>query len=557
MADLSARLEGQEGRPGFYILKEKEIGGEPQDDGAGRHTIFLDSKRITSFARMEGGITDEGMLSLLTTAEGFRKLVHSVGIAVAAPDANPYIGLTLSFRAECGSCSCRRFSIRGDGAEHVFSLDDLAWPERGMEAEYLLFELPSDRDLAAVTVKLYVNDGFTVPEQVRDAPVDFKGPLYRDLVARSFLSGGNNLRVQKFLRRALDGEPVTVAFLGGSITQGVGAVPIQENCYARRTYEALKERYGENIRYIKAGVRGTPSETGLMRYDRDIARGGAVEPDLVVLEFAVNDGEDETEGVFYESLVRRILSAPNEPAVILLLSVFADDWNLKPRLAAVGYRYQLPQVDLLEAVVPQFDLKPGEGRVISRRQYFYDFYHPSSLGHKVMSDCLLHMLDRIGSQRPDLPADDNVPPYYGADFEKLRFLDRRDIAEGALIMPGSFTGTDEELQRVPQDSDTVNTPVFPYNWMKAPGEEPFVLELDCRRLVLEFKDSGDTRFGKARVAVDGELKRIIDPRNTGWTHCHATVLINGRETRHHRVEISMDPESQDKVFTVLGFGYVK
>ena len=38
---------------------------------------------------------------------------------------------------------------------------------------------------------------------------------------------------------------------------------------------------------------------------------------------------DETKGECYDSLVRKILSAGNSPAVILLFAVFSDDWNLQ------------------------------------------------------------------------------------------------------------------------------------------------------------------------------------------------------------------------------------
>ena len=112
-----------------------------------------------------------------------------------------------------------------------------------------------------------------------------------------------------------------------------------------------------------------------------MGRDGEIQPDLVVVEFAVNDEDDETKGVCYESLIRKILDLPQHPAVILLFSVFANDWNLKDRLAPIGFRYQLPMADVLEAVSPQFT-RPKEERVLSKRQYFYDVYHPTNLDTK-------------------------------------------------------------------------------------------------------------------------------------------------------------------------------
>ena len=79
----------------------------------------------------------------------------------------------------------------------------------------------------------------------------------------------------------------------------------------------------ESVHFVKAGVGGTPSELGMLRFDRDVLRDGTVKPDIVVVEFAVNDEGDETKGVCYESLVRKILTLPWHPAVVLLFAVFA------------------------------------------------------------------------------------------------------------------------------------------------------------------------------------------------------------------------------------------
>lgn len=542
-----------EKRPGFYVLLDTQVGGTPQDDGRGRHSIYISSDRLPSFAQVTGGIKDPAILELLTGVAGFRKLVHSIGVSISGQDGMEVV-FSLMCKGDGGPGSCHSFTFPADGAERVIDLEKLTWSEFDCGLGEFRFEMPTVADMATVSVKCYVNDGFSIPNQDPDPVVDMEGPKYREMIARSFLSAGNNERIQNFLRRAKAGEEVTVAFLGGSITQGAGAVPLQENCYARCAWEGLRQRYGQNIRYIKAGVGGTPSETGLMRYDRDITRDGRVQPDLVVIEFAVNDAGDETEGVFYESLVRHILKSPNRPAVILLFAVFANDWNLKRRLAPIGYRYQLPMVDVLEAVSPQFE---ASDRVITKRQYFYDVYHPSNLGHKIMADCLLYLIDRLDAQQPEQEREDFVPPYYGRDYENLVLLDRKDSIPDAVITPGSFTGIDEDLQMVPLDDDHHNTPMFPHNWMKAAGNQPFSLELTCRKLVLEFKDSGDHRFGKAMVTIDGEKQRILDPREAGWTHCHTTVLFNRQENARHRIEITMAPGEEDKVFTILGFGVVQ
>ena len=37
-------------------------------------------------------------------------------------------------------------------------------------------------------------------------------------------------------------------------------------------------------------------------------------------------------------------------------------------------------VSIMDAVTPQFKQKQGEGRVLSKNQFFYDIFHPSNIG---------------------------------------------------------------------------------------------------------------------------------------------------------------------------------
>lgn len=558
-----APKDPQDRREGFYVLLDQPVGGIPQDDGTSRHPIYLSDTRLVTFAKMVGSVTDEETLRLLTTAEGFRKLVHSIGVSMSAQRPDMEVKFTFSCRGSQGegSGSSHSFCLKTDGVEQVMELGGLEWKDCDTIPGEFLFQMPSVEDLASATVKLYLNDGYHAPDIDPDQPVDFDSPAYREMIARSCLSTGNNHRIKALLDKIRAGEPVNLAFLGGSITQGAGAVPIQQNCYARKTFEAVRDRYapgkGEHLHYIKAGVGGTPSQLGLIRYDRDITRDGTTPPDLVVIEFAVNDEGDETCGVCYESLVRRVLSQPQHPAVILLFSVFANDWNLKERLAPIGWRYQLPMVDLLEAVSPQFVARPGVEQVITKRQYFYDVYHPSNRGHQVMTDSLLYLLDRLDRQQEMPEPGWDFPPVYGGGFTNICLLDKKDCPADANIIPGAFTGTDTDLQCVPLDDRAENTPEFPYNWKKEPGDQPFVLELNCAKLQMIFKDSGNLIFGKAQVKVDGSLVKSCDPLEAGWTHCHATVLLDEEQAQLHRIEVSMAPGEADKTFTILGFAYVR
>lgn len=79
-----APKDPREKRPGFYIMRGKEIAGSPQPDGRGIQFLYQDDGRMVSSARIVGNITDEEILELLKTVEGFRKLVYSIGVSVEA-----------------------------------------------------------------------------------------------------------------------------------------------------------------------------------------------------------------------------------------------------------------------------------------------------------------------------------------------------------------------------------------------------------------------------------------------------------------------------------------
>ena len=345
-------------------------------------------------------------------------------------------------------------------------------------------------------------------------------------------------------------------------SQGAGAKPINTQCYAYQSYLAFRERFakgeGENVHFIKAGMGGTSSELGLTRYEMDVLRYGSVAPDIVVIEFGVNDEGDETEGVCYESLALMAMNGPSNPAVVLLFSVFMSDWNLQERLAKVGYRYDLPMVSVKDAVVPQFY---EEIPVITKRQYFYDLLHPSNSGHKVMGDCLDYLWEQADiAPVADVRVDKDKAPIIGNTYQNLKAFTKQNIhnhSEVILLDVGSFTEQDKELQYVEKDDNAFGLPAFEHNWMHdGKGEnDDFQMTIECKDLLLIYKDSGDQNFGTIEVWLDGKIVKKVDPLKVGWNHCNALIILRSDAVQKHHVAIKMIPEDSNRKFTILGFGF--
>lgn len=560
-----APKDPQKKRSGFYIMVDKIIEATGRLDGTNSQEVYLDEDRLSINANFVGGVQDKEILEMLKTWEGARKLIHSIGVSVTASDDVGNIDFLFCNYGKVnryGGGTKIKVPCTKNGSEVMINFSDYKWNEDDDVVGKIAFEFEKPGLSAKATVKVYLNEPYKVSEIEIDKPVDFKSENYKNMISKSLLNLGNNKRLKNAIKKAERGEDVTIAYIGGSITQGAGAKPINTNCYAYKSYEKFKEMFGkgngENVHFIKAGVGGTPSELGMIRYERDVLRDGKVKPDVVFVEFAVNDEGDETQGVCYESLVKSILSYDYKPAVILIFAVFANDWNLQNRLSPVGKLYDLPMVSISDAVVDQFKLSKDEGNVLTKRQYFYDIYHPTNDGHRIMSDCIVNLLRKTAEN----PVDEHditlhEKPVIGDSFMNMHLIDKKDNKCNAEIISGSFTEIDKDIQCVEMDDNFQGTLQFPYNWMHGPecGDDSFKIKVESRSLLLVFKDSGSLEFGKADIYVDGKLKLTADPKIIGWTHCNAVILYEEKSSCKHEIEIKMADDSKNKYFTILGFGY--
>jgi len=585
---VAAPKDPEQQRAFFYIMRQKEIYVSKQDDGRGIQFLYQSDGRLESSANVVGGVEDEEMLKLLGTVDGFKTLVHSIGVSVELD--NPYDEVTFVFQMYgkedlYGGGANIMATMKGDGSETRVYLSDVEWTQDDDIPGQIKIIMDEPDKSGSLSVRLYLNEGFTAPEQEDDLIVDMGSASYKNMIGKSLVSTGNTQRLARCISRAKAGEDVTIAFIGGSITQGAGATPINTECYAYKAFCSFMDRFGkgDNVHYVKAGVGGTPSELGMLRFDRDVLRDGTVSPDVVVVEFAVNDEGDETKGNCYESLVRKILKLENEPAVILLFSVFADDYNLEDRLIPVGERYDLPMVSVKRAVTPQFYDK--ENRVLTKNQYFYDCYHPTNLGHTIMADCLMNLIETVAEENGESERligvtgnsefslynpDFDAPPAIGASFDDVVLIDKKELEakkqlfSGLIIEEGGFVFTDTVLQSVEMDLNLELTPEFPYNWMydgtkreSVDRGSVFSMKLNCKRLVLIFKDSGEVDAAKADVYVDGRFVRVADPYINRWLHCNPIIIIDGDESAEHLVEVKVQEPDVEKKFTILGFGIVQ
>lgn len=381
-----------------------------------------------------------------------------------------------------------------------------------------------------------------------------KTGAYKTMISRSLLSTGNNFRMKAAIAKARSGKNVNIVYIGGSITEGYKAMDLSK-CYASLSAKSFKALFGQGT-CLNAGMAGTPSTLGMLRYDRDVTRRLKGNPDIVFVEFAVNDGDDPTMGAAYESLVLNILRLPNAPAVVLLFSVFESQWNLQDRLMPVGAHYGLPMISIKDAIVPEL-----ESLTLSGGAFFADSYHPTNFGHQIMADCITAYFKAVDAETA-VSADIAVSstPAIGNQFYGVRMFDKKSVPFGVGVKAGPFASTDAALGNFRYDTARLT---FPDNWSKkesASGKtdpkEPFTLTLTCRNLCLVYKQSAGSDFGSADVFVDGEfVTNVSGYKNGGWNNPYTEVLLDEPAAARHVVTIRMAEGSEAKAFSVLAFGY--
>ena len=205
---------------------------------------------------------------------------------------------------------------------------------------------------------------------------------------------GNHDRLLSVMERADKGDKITVAFLGGSITEGSVASD-DKNCYAYLTYRWWCSTFPDaRIQYVNAGIGGTPSLLGVGRCNEDILD---YEPDVVYIEFSVNDVDLPNVSEIYEGLLRKVLYSKSNPAVVVINNGFYNDGrtvqDVHNKLASY---YGIPAISIVDTLVAC----TLDGR-IPIRDITPDDLHPNDRGHILLAGVIRYVQDKIYNEYLD------------------------------------------------------------------------------------------------------------------------------------------------------------
>lgn len=333
------------------------------------------------------------------------------------------------------------------------------------------------------------------------------------------------------------GRVATVAFIGGSITEMKGYVPL--------TMEALEKRYpGTEFDFIKAGLSSTCSDTGAFRLEKDVFSKGI--PDLLFIEFAVNDNQDghlEKKATVraMEGMVRQAWKKNKKMDIVFLYTANENhcDSYAKGRTPKeisaqekVASYYGIPSVNFAKDV----------GERIAGGEFTFEGefggVHPAPFGCKIYCDHILALFDLCKGMK-------------GRKIEKLPpLLDKASLVNGRFLPP----------EKVKMDSCwTIGLP----DWESLNGVKRAaytflpMLYSDTVGSCFSYDFKGNTiglfltagpDAGKIAYRIDeGKWKKqdLFHPFSAGLHYPYTKILANGLSAGNHTLTVKILPRGED------------
>lgn len=345
----------------------------------------------------------------------------------------------------------------------------------------------------------------------------------------------------RVFNKAENGGPVSIVYLGGSITQGCNATT-EDKRYVNMSAKWWEEKFPKaQITFFNAGIGATTSQFACARVNEHVLD---KEPDLVFVEFSVNDEDDLLFMETYESLVRRLLTNDSVKAVVLINNLFYDTgMNAQGVHNAVGLHYKLPIVSVRDHIFPE--IYKGE---INLSDYTDDMLHPKDIGHKMISDLIINLLETeytyykkigINGQKPELPAKLTACRFENA--KRYQNTNCKPVLEGFIADMHS--------------SDYFSDP-FKDGWTASAKGDSITFTVTGNILMLQWKRAVKHPAPVAYAVIDGkEDKKIMLDANfeeTWGDLCCLTTLTENAGYGCHTVRITVDKEGcQDNDFMLI------
>ena len=367
--------------------------------------------------------------------------------------------------------------------------------------------------------------------------------------------------VGNFLAKLKTGKPVTVAYLGGSITA--------MNGWRNKTTDWLRSaNTNSTVREINASIGGTGSDLGVFRVGHDALR---ERPDLLFVEFATNDSSRRPEEIWrsMEGIVRRTWKQDSSTDIIFVYTItsymandylagncnrsasameqLADHYGIPsicfgPRVAKLLSEGKLAMTPKEKAdAVPKDD--PDRNRKIkelfdkeSRILFANDGVHPGDDGHQLYLVSVSTALHTMW----------NMPPVnHAARLAKPFVEDNMEAAKMVPIKPEMLSGSWRRLPENDIKAKQFSRRMGEIWYARDPGDSiTFKFKGSCCKIYDLLGPDG----GQLWITVDGKRNRRPIPRFDSFCTYHriATLSVYDGPDGVHEVTIEIDKDEPSR-----------
>lgn len=350
----------------------------------------------------------------------------------------------------------------------------------------------------------------------------------------SYLNQGNLARLARVIEKAQKGEKVVIGTFGGSITEGMSSTR-PALCYSSQVFKWFRDTFpnGE-FELHNGGIGSTGSIIGGGRMYEDVLQ---YNPDLIIIEFACNDGVSALETEAYEATIYRALTAANNPAVMLVYFCRQDGGSSQVVELPVGYKYDLPMISY-----GNWFKQAKKDDILVWEDISPDIVHPNDRGHAAAAALITHRLelvkanlDKIDKTIPEVPATES------------RFVNQ-NLKNSLNFTPkstGAFTAATKQYYNFASLSS---------GWVAEAGNtDPFIFETESQVVTLVFKRQVMSPGAKLAVIVDGKQVMVIDSNGGSAEYADLRTIIDRQETTKVTVELRLTEDSPaGSKFLLLG-----
>lgn len=352
------------------------------------------------------------------------------------------------------------------------------------------------------------------------------------------------------LARLQAGEEVHIGYLGGSITAQAGWRP--------KTLAWFQKQYPQaKVSEINAAIGGTGSDLGVFRLEHDVL---VHKPDLLFVEFAVNDGGASPEQIYrcMEGIVRQTWKDDPKTDICFVYTLAANMLETLqegsfPRSASamekIAEHYGIPSIHMGVEVArlekegklvfkgpkPKTDEEKAE--LDDKILFSPDGVHPyTDTGHQLYLEAIVRSMAKIkgrGIPVPHLVGD----PFVADNWEKAKMipLSRAKLSDGwKKLNPETDNMAKRFGNRLPEVWEA-----------DKPGES---IHFRMRGSVVRIYDLVGPNCGQVIVQID-DKPSFVRPRFDAYCTYHRLSCLTvgmGMEPTEHEITLTIHPDQPDK-----------